>query len=151
MFGKESEMTTVREGDTIRIHYVGKLEDGTVFDSSEDGASLELKLGSGEFIAGIEKGVLGMSIGEKKTLLIPAEEGYGPRHEERVFEYDRSRMPEGFVPAVGQQMQMFRADGQAVSVTIAGFSDTTVTMDCNHPLAGKNLIFEITLEEILTQ
>lgn len=144
-------MATVKEGDTIRIHYVGKLEDGTVFDSSEGGASLELKLGRGEFIAGIEKGVVGMSTGERKTLLIHAGEGYGPRHEERVFEYDRSKLPEGFVPAVGQQMQLFRADGQPVQVTITGFTDTTVTMDCNHPLAGKNLVFEITIEEILTQ
>ncbi len=144
-------MATVKEGDTIRIHYVGRMEDGTVFDSSEGGASLELNLGRGEFIPGIEKGVLGMCIGEKKTLLIPAEEGYGPRRQERVFEYDRGRLPEGFTPVVGQQMQMFRADGQPIQVTITGCTDTAVTMDCNHPLAGKNLIFESLIEEIVTQ
>ena len=144
-------MATVKEGDTIRIHYVGKLEDGTVFDSSEGGASLEMKLGKGEFIPGIEKGVIGMSPGGRKTLTIPPEEGYGPHHKERVFEYDRSRLPEAFVPVIGQQMQMYRADGHPIQVRIAGFSDTTVTMDCNHPLAGKTLIFEITLEEILNQ
>jgi peptidylprolyl isomerase len=144
-------MATVSEGDTIRIHYVGKLDDGTVFDSSEGGASLELKLGKGEFIAGLEKGVLGMSIGERRTLSIPPEEGYGPHHGERVFEYDRSKLPEGFVPVVGQKMQLYRADGQPIQVTITGFSDTKVMMDCNHPLAGKHLIFEITLEEIVPQ
>ncbi len=144
-------MTTVKEGDTVRIHYVGKLEDGSVFDSSEGGASLEMKLGQREFIAGIEKAVVGMSVGEKKTVAIQAEEGYGPHRKEKVFEYDRSRLPEGFAPEVGQQMQMFRADGQPVQVTIMDFSDSTVTMDCNHPLAGKDLIFEITLEEIVSQ
>jgi peptidylprolyl isomerase len=144
-------MTTVKEGDTIRIHYTGKLEDGTVFDSSEGGASLELKLGKGEFLPGLEKGVLGMSIGERRTLSVSPEEGYGPRHEERVFEYDRSRLPEGFVPEVGQKMQMYRADGQPVEVTITRISDAAVTLDCNHPLAGKHLIFDITLEEIVPQ
>jgi FKBP-type peptidyl-prolyl cis-trans isomerase 2 len=142
-------MSTVKKGDTVRIHYVGKLKDGTVFDSSEGGASLEMKLGQGEFIAGIERAVLGMSVGEKKTVEIPAEEGYGPHHKERIFEYDRSRLPEGFVPVAGQQMQMYRADGMPVQVTITRFSDSTVTMDCNHPLAGKDLIFEIMLEEIV--
>ena len=142
-------MSIVKKGDTVRIHYVGRLKDGTVFDSSEGGASLEMKLGQGDFIAGIEKAVVGMSIGEKKTVAVPAEEGYGPHHKERIFEYDRSRLPEGFVPVVGQEMQMFRADGKPVQVTITQFSDSTVTMDCNHPLAGKDLIFEITLEEIV--
>lgn len=141
-------MTTVKEGDTIRIHFVGKLADGTVFDTSEGGASLEIKVGGGEFLPGLEKGVLGMSAGEKKTIQIAAGEGY-PYHKERVFEYDRSRLPEGFSPAVGRQFQMFRADGQPVTVTITGMGDKTVTLDCNHPLAGKDLVFDITLEEIL--
>lgn len=141
-------MTTVKEGDTIRIHFVGKLADGTVFDTSEGGASLEIKVGGGEFLPGLEKGVLGMSAGERKTILIAAGEGY-PFHKERVFEYDRSRLPEGFSPAVGRQFQMFRVDGQPVTVTITGMGDKTVTLDCNHPLAGKDLVFDITLEEIL--
>ena len=141
-------MTTVKEGDTIRIHFVGKLADGTVFDTSEGGASLEIKVGGGEFLPGLEKGVLGMSAGEKRTIRIVAGEGY-PYHKERVFEYDRSRLPEGFSPAVGRQFQMFRADGQPVTVTITVMGDKTVTLDCNHPLAGKDLVFDITLEEIL--
>ena len=141
-------MTTVKEGNTIRIHFVGKLADGTVFDTSEGGASLEIKVGGGEFLPGLEKGVLGMSAGEKKTIRIAAGEGY-PYHKERVFEYDRSRLPEGLSPAVGREFQMFRADGQPVTVTITGISDKMVTLDCNHPLAGKDLMFDITLEEIL--
>ncbi|MEJ2696556.1 MAG: peptidylprolyl isomerase [Candidatus Sulfobium sp.] len=142
-------MTAVKKGDTIRIHYKGKLEDGTVFDSTEGGASLELTVGNGEFLAGLENGVMGMEAGESKTLFIPAEEGYGQHKKERVFEYDRNKLPEGFQPAVGLQMQMYRADGMPVTVTLVGVSESTVTMDCNHPLAGKNLIFDITLEDIV--
>ena len=143
-------MAAVKKGDTIRIHYRGRLEDGTVFDSTDGGASLELTVGKGEFLAGLESGLLGLETGKTKTLFIPAEEGYGVHKKERVFEYDRSRLPEGFQPTVGQQMQMYRADGQAVTVTLVGVSESTVTMDCNHPLAGKNLIFDITLEEIVS-
>jgi len=142
-------MAAVKEGDTIRIHFIGKLEDGSVFDSSEGGASLEIKLGGGEFLEGLEKGVIGMNAGEKKTVRIPAEKGYGPHIKERVFEWDKSRLPGDSNPVIGQQLQMYRADGQPVLVTVIGISDTTYTMDCNHPLAGKNLIFDITLEEIL--
>lgn len=142
-------MGEVKKGDTIRIHYRGRLEDGTVFDSTDGGASLELTIGNGEFLAGLENGVMGMKTGESKTLFIPAEEGYGPHRKERVFEYDRKNLPEGVQPAVGQQMQMYRADGLPVTVTLVKVSESTVTMDCNHPLAGKNLIFDITLEEIV--
>jgi peptidylprolyl isomerase len=141
-------MATVKEGDTIRIHFVGKLADGTIFDTSEGGASLEIKVGGGEFLPGLEKGVVGMSAGERKTIHVAAGEGY-PYRKERVFEYDRSRLPEGINTDVGQQFQMYRADGQPVVVTIAGVNDKTVTLDCNHPLAGKDLIFEVTLEEIV--
>jgi peptidylprolyl isomerase len=141
-------MAKVKEGDTIRIHFVGKLADGTVFDTSEGGASLEIKVGRGEFLPGLEKGVIGMSAGERKTIRIAAGEGY-PHRKERVFEYDRSRLPGGISTEVGQQFQMYRADGQPVMVTIAGVSEKTVTLDCNHPLAGKDLTFEIILEEIV--
>jgi peptidylprolyl isomerase len=142
-------MTVVKKGDTVRIHYKGRLEDGTVFDSTDGGASLEFTVGRGEFLAGLENGVIGMETGASRTLFIPAEEGYGLRNKERVFEYDRKKLPEGFQPTEGQQMQMYRADGMPVTVTLVGVSELTVTMDCNHPLAGKNLIFDITLEEIL--
>ncbi|MHB8883184.1 MAG: FKBP-type peptidyl-prolyl cis-trans isomerase [Thermodesulfovibrionales bacterium] len=142
-------MSTVKAGDTVRIHYVGKLEDGTVFDSSEGGASLEMKLGQGEFIKGLEEGLIGMKIGEKKAIHMTCEKAYGPHNKERVFEYDRSKLAEGLDPQVGQKMQMYRADGQPVPVTITGVSDKTLTLDCNHELAGKSLIFEVVLEEIL--
>jgi peptidylprolyl isomerase len=142
-------MAVVKKGDTVRIHYKGKLEDGTAFDSTEGGASLEFTVGKGEFLSGLENGVIGMETGTSKTLFIPAEEGYGLHRKDRVFEYDRKKLPEGFQPVEGQQMQMYRADGLPVSVTLVGVSESTVTMDCNHQLAGKNLIFDITLEEIV--
>ena len=141
-------MSTIKEGDTIRMHFVGKLVDGSMFDTSEGGASLEIKIGKGEFLPGIEKGVLGMSVGEKKTIRIPPGEGY-PHLKERVFEYDRSRLPDDLELAEGRQIQMFRADGQPVTVTVVSVGDKMVTLDCNHPLAGKELIFDIEIEEIL--
>jgi len=142
-------MAVVKAGDTIRIHYVGKLEDGSIFDSTEGGASLELKIGNGEFLAGLEEGVTGMGIGETKTIRIPAEKAYGLHKEDRVFDYDKKRLPEDFNPVVGQPFQMYRADGMPVTVAIVGVTDEFVKMDCNHPLAGKDLTFDVTLEEIL--
>ena len=142
-------MAAVKEGDTVRVHYRGTLEDGTEFDSSEGGASLEMKLGKGEFLPGFEKGLIGMHSGESKTIMVSAEQGYGPHYEERVFNYDIGRLPADFTPEIGKQMSMYRADGKPVVVTVSGISDTFVTLDCNHPLAGKDLIFEVTLEEIL--
>jgi peptidylprolyl isomerase len=142
-------MASVKIGDTVRIRYNGKLEDGSVFDSSEGGASLEFKVGDGEFLAGLEQGVLEMNVGEAKTIRIPAGQGYGLHQKERVFEYDRDRLPQDLKIEVGQQFQMYRADGQPVTVMIVGLSGKKVTLDCNHPLAGKDLIFDITLEEIV--
>jgi len=142
-------MAVVKVGDTVRIRYTGKLEDGSVFDSTEGGASLEFKVGSGEFLAGLEQGVTGMSVGESKTIRIPAEQGYGIYKKERVFEYDRSRLPQDLKVEIGQQFQMYRADGLPVTVAIAGVGEKTVRLDCNHPLAGKDLTFDIVLEEIV--
>ncbi|MEW6108233.1 MAG: peptidylprolyl isomerase [Nitrospirota bacterium] len=142
-------MACVKEGDTIRIHFTGKLEDGTIFDSSEGGASLEFKVGGGEFIKGLEEGVIGMNPGETRTVFIPMEKAFGPHKKEMVFEFDKKRAPENFSPEIGQQMQMYRADGIPVMVTVIGISDDSITMDCNHRLAGKNLIFDIVLEEIV--
>ncbi|MBI3593022.1 MAG: FKBP-type peptidyl-prolyl cis-trans isomerase [Nitrospirae bacterium] len=126
-------MATVKQGDTIRIHYTGRLEDGTIFDSSEGGKPLEFTVGSGEIIPGLEEGVIGMASGESKTITIPAEQAYGHHMKERVFELDRKRVP----------------DGVPVTSAIVGISESSLTMDCNHPLAGKTLIFDTTLVEIV--
>jgi len=142
-------MAIAKEGDTVRVHYTGKLEDGTVFDTSEDGASMEFKVGAGELLKAFEQGVVGMAIGETKTIQIPADQAYGPRKEEMVFEFDRARAPENFEAEIGQQLQMYRADGQPVNITVIGKSEKSFTMDCNHALAGKDLTFDVRLEEIL--
>lgn len=142
-------MAQVKTGDTIRIHYTGKIEDGTVFDSSEGGASLEFTVGKGDFLKALEDGVIGMDIGEARIIKIPMEEAYGPYMNEKVFEFDRSKAPENFEPEIGQQLQMYRADGMPMLVTVLRKSDKAVTMDCNHPLAGKDLTFDVVLEEIV--
>ncbi|MDI6801929.1 MAG: peptidylprolyl isomerase [Thermodesulfovibrionales bacterium] len=141
-------MTTVTDGNTIVIHYTGKLEDGTVFDSSEGGNPLEFVVGEGEVIPGLEQGVIGMAKGETKVITIPSELAYGPREEERVFEFPKDRIGENIDLEIGQQMQMFRADGMPVMAMIIDKSETAYKMDCNHPLAGKTLIFETRLLEI---
>jgi len=146
---EEENMAIAKEGDTVRVHYTGRLEDGTVFDTSEDGASMEFKVGNGDLLKAFEQAVIGMSVGETKTILIPAAEAYGLRKEEMVFEFDRARAPENFDAEVGQQVQMYRADGQPVNLTVIGKSEKSFTMDCNHPLAGKDLTFDVRLEEIL--
>ncbi len=142
-------MTVVKQGDTIRIRYIGRLEDGTIFDSSEGRPPLEFTVGEGEVIPGLEQGVTGMSIGETKTITITPELGYGPYMKERVFEMDRKKMPGNFNMEVGLRLQMYRADGMPMMVTVVGISENTLTMDCNHPLAGKTLIFDATLVEIV--
>lgn len=142
-------MTTVKEGDTIKIRYIGRLEDGSVFDSSENRPPLEFTVGEGEVVQGLELGVIGMTPGETKTITIPAEQGYGPYMKERVFEMDRKKIPGNFDIAVGMRLQMYRADGMPMSVTVAGVSENTLTMDSNHQLAGKTMIFDTTLVEIV--
>ena len=144
-------MVQVKEGDTIRIHYEGKLENGSVFDSSEGGASLEIKLGKGEFIKGLEEGVIGMGPGERRSIFMPADKAYGPHLKEKVFEFHKDRISEGITPEIGQQMQLYRADGMPISVTVIDKTETGYIMDANHALAGKNLIFDVTLEEIVTE
>jgi peptidylprolyl isomerase len=138
-------MALAKEGNRAQIHYTGKLEDGTVFDSSEGREPLEFTIGSGEVIPGFENAVVGMEVGEKKTERIPAEDAYGPYQEEMVLWVERSTLPEGLDPHVGQMLQMHSEDGTAIPVVVMEISDDGITLDANHPLAGKDLIFEIEL------
>lgn len=142
-------MAAVKEGDMVKVHYTGKFDDGTVFDSSEDSTPMEFTVGKGEVFQRVDEGVIGMNPGETKTIRIPMEEAYGPHKEERIFEFDKTRAPEGFDPVIGQVVQMYRVDGLPVRATVIGKSETSFTMDCNHPLSGKDLIFDITLVEIV--
>ena len=146
---KDKKMAPAKNGDTVRIHYTGKLEDGTVFDTSDGRDPLEFTLGDGQVIPGFEEGVLGMSSGDSKTVTIPSENAYGPRREEMVSTVNRDQFPPDITPEVGQQLQMQRPDGERMRVTVVEVSEETVTFDANHPLAGKNLTFEISLTEIV--
>ena len=142
-------MAQVEDGNTVKVHYTGKFEDGTVFDTSADRDPLEFTIGKGQLIPGFEQAVIGMSPGESKTVNIPADEAYGQHNAEMLTEVDRSQFPADLNPEVGQQLQLNRSDGQTVVVTVASVSESTVTLEANPPLAGKDLIFDIQLVEVL--
>lgn len=138
-------MSQVKNGDTVKVHYTGKLEDGSVFDSSRSREPFEFLIGSGSVIPGFEAGIIGMEAGETKTVTIKPDEGYGPRRDELVADVDRKAFPENVTPEVGQRFQMERSDGGTIEVTVVETGDATVKLDANHPLAGKTLTFEIEL------
>jgi len=137
-----------KEGDTVKVHYTGKLEDGTIFDSSKDREPFEVTIGSGGAIPGFENGIVGMAIGDTKTVTIPPEEAYGPRRDELVMTISKDEFPSDITPSVGQQLQMMHPSGNIVNVTITDVMQDSVAFDANHPMAGKTLIFEIELIEI---
>lgn len=141
-------MVQAQQGNTVKVHYTGKLEDGTVFDSSENGDPLEFTIGSGNVIPGFEKAVVGMSLGDSKTEVIPVDDAYGPHREEMVLVVDRTQMPTDLEPEIGQQLQIQQPSGQAIPVVITDVSDSEVTLDANHPLAGEELTFDIQLVEV---
>lgn len=137
----------VKAGDTVEVHYKGTLTDGTIFDSSEGREPLTFEAGSGMVIAGFDNAVLGMVIGDSKTVHIPFDEAYGPRNDENVFKVNRLEIPENIPLQVGGMLTMH--DGQQeVMVLIEEVTATEVTLDANHSLAGKDLIFEISLVKI---
>jgi peptidylprolyl isomerase len=142
-------MTQAQVGDMVKVHYTGRLTDGTTFDTSVERDPLEFTLGEGELIAGFEQAVLGMAAGESKTTTIPADQAYGPHHAERMIDVERHHLPSDLQPEIGQQLQMTRPDGTTLSVMITTVTETQVTLDANHPLAGQDLIFDITLVEIV--
>ena len=141
-------MAEAKSGDTVKVAYTGKLEDGTVFDSTENRGPLEFTIGQDRLIKGFEAAVTGMSPGDSKTVELPPEEAYGPRRDEMVLAIDRAQMPEDADPQVGQQLQLTRQDGQPVPATVTEVSESNVTVDANHPLAGRQLTFEIELLEL---
>ena len=141
-------MTAAKSGDTVRIHYTGTLSDGSVFDSSEGRDPLEFTLGSGQVIPGFDTGVTGMTVGEKKTIEIPSDEAYGPVHDEARQDVPRAQIPAEIPLEVGIQLQMQSPTGQVVPVTVVAITEEAVTLDANHPLAGKDLTFALELVSI---
>ncbi|UFS71780.1 peptidylprolyl isomerase [Geomonas sp. RF6] len=150
-------MAQAKQGDRVKVDYTGKLDDGSVFDSSiceDDDCSgghgpLEFTVGEGEVIPGFEAAIVGMSPGETKTIHIPVDEAYGERIEEMVAEVPRGDLPPEMNPEVGQQLEVTQADGQVFQVMVTEVTDETITIDANHPLAGQALNFDLKLVEIL--
>ena len=142
-------MTTAATGDTVRIHYSGRLTDGTQFDSSEGRAPLEFTLGQGQVIKGLEQHVDGMETGTKSTVTIPAEAAYGPRRDDAVQQLDREKVPAGIEVQVGTQLQARTADGGVLPITVVEVDEQSVKVDANHPLAGQDLVFDVELVEIV--
>ena len=142
-------MAKAKNGDTVRLHYTGKLEDGTVFDSSESRKPLEFTIGQGTVILGFEQAVVGMSPGGSKTERVRADQAFGPYREELVVDIDRDRIPEEVDPKVGKRLQVQKNDGGITEVLVTGVTESKVTLDANHPLAQNDLVFDIQLLEIL--
>lgn len=138
----------IKSGDTIAVDYTGKLEDGDVFDTSEGKTPLTFTVGSGMLIKGFDEAVIGMNKGESKTVTIPPEMGYGPRNEEAVVEIPREQIPDEIPLTEGLELQLQDPDGRPVPARVAEITDETVKMDINHFLAGKTLVFDITIAEI---
>ena len=141
-------MGKVKSGDQVKVHYTGKLEDGTVFDSSVGRAPLEFEVGAGMMIKGFDAAVDGMAIGEKVTAEIPAAEAYGESNPELIIDVPRQNLPPDMTPEVGQQLAMTQPNGQQVPVKVAEVHEDKVVIDANHDLAGKDLIFDIELVSI---
>lgn len=141
-------MSQAKQGDTVTVHYTGKLEDGTVFDSSQGQDPLQFAIGSGMLIPGFEQAVIGMSPGDSKTAVIPADQAYGSYHPEMVLVVDRQQVPPDMPVSVGAQLQIQQQGGQVIPVIVTDVSDASVTLDANHPLAGEDLTFEIQLVNI---
>jgi FKBP-type peptidyl-prolyl cis-trans isomerase 2 len=142
-------MAQAKIGDTVQVHYTGKLEDGMVFDSSEDRSPLQFTLGTGHVIPGFERAVIGMEQGTEKTAHIESGDAYGPHREEKLMVVERQQLPENITPEIGQQLQIRQGDGQATAVTVAEVSQNQVVLDANHPLAGRDLVFDIQLVAIV--
>ncbi|HLY72354.1 MAG TPA: peptidylprolyl isomerase [Puia sp.] len=141
-------MQQVKKGDTVKVHYHGKLTDGTTFDTSAGRDPLEFEVGSGMMIKGFDDGVLDMTVGEKKTISIAPEDAYGPSDPDNILEFPMANFPEDMKPQVGMQLNMRDNTGNTFPVVISEVKEESVLLDANHPLAGKELIFDIELVDI---
>lgn len=139
----------VKSGDVVRVHYTGTLEDGSQFDSSVGRAPLEFTVGAGQMIAGFDAGVVGMAVGEKKTILIDPDHGYGQSDPTAIIEFPSSNIPEGMTVEVGMKLNLQNQYGQPVPVVVMEVKEEVIIMDANHFLAGKDLTFEVEIVEIV--
>jgi len=160
-------MSQAKQGDRVSIHFIGRLQDGTIFDSTHEMEALEddscggedhaiepgpveLLIGGNEFFSQIEDGIVGMKVGEKKTVPIPADDAFGEHDDDNIFTLSLDQIPEDFKPVVGQELELTADDGgESEVVTVIAVTDTEVTFDANHPFTGQDLTYEIELLEIL--
>jgi len=140
-------MAKAKTGDTVVVHYTGRLEDGTEFDTSIGREPLRVEIGGGRFLPGFESALAGMNPGESKTVSVPPGDGYGERRDDMIVTLSREELPSDIDPSVGDRLEMSVEDDTMV-VTVAGLTDDTITLDGNHPLAGRTLVFEIEMLEI---
>ena len=138
----------IQNNDNVSVHYTGTFEDGEVFDSSREKDPLSFEVGAGQMIQGFDAAVVGMEVGESKQITLAPEEAYGPRNEEMLVEMPNSSFPEDMELEVGMQLQLTNQNGQPVPATVANVGDENVTMDVNHPMAGKTLLFDIEIVEV---
>lgn len=141
-------MQQAKKGDKVKVHYHGKLTTGETFDSSEGRDPLPFEIGGGMVIKGFDDGVTGMTVGEKKTITIPADEAYGPVNPDMVIEMPKDRLPQDMEVEVGMPLVMSDPQGQQFQVTVKEITDDKIVLDANHPLAGKDLVFDLELVEI---
>ena len=142
-------MQKVKSGDKVKVHYHGRLNNGETFDKSEGREPLEFEVGSGMVIKGFDDGVTGMSVGEKKTITIPFNEAYGPKNPEMIIDMPRNRFPKDMELEVGMALAMSDGQGQQFEVVVTQLKEDSVVLDANHPLAGKDLIFDLEIVEIV--
>lgn len=140
-----------KQGDSVKVHYTGKFDDGQIFDTSEGRDPLEFTVGQGHVINGFENAVIGMEVGEEKTIHVPSAEAYGGRNEELIQDVPRDKFAEDMKFEIGQGLQIKTKDGHSMVVLVKAFTTETITLDANHPLAGKDLNFDIKLVEIVKQ
>jgi FKBP-type peptidyl-prolyl cis-trans isomerase 2 len=141
-------MNQARYGDTVKVHYTGRRQDGRIFATTKGGEPIEVTIGGGTLMSGFEDGVVGMGIGERKSIRIPPQDGYGPWMPELLFDVDKGDFPEDIIPDVGKELHVRHADGSVLDVVITEVHENSVTMDANHPLAGETLDFDIHLLEV---
>lgn len=142
-------MAQAKRGDTVRINYTGRFTDGTTFDSSDGREPLQFILGAGQVITGLDSHLEGMEVGSKDTVTIPADAAYGPRREEAVQTVERSTLPQDLDISIGSQLQARTPEGRVIPLTVVAADDSVVKLDANHPLAGKDLVFDVELVEIV--
>lgn len=141
-------MSKVKDGDTVKVHYTGTLENGEVFDTSENREPLEFTLGQGQLIPGFEKAVTGLAVGDSTTVDIPSKEAYGEVREDLIISVPKAQLPDDVEPQVGMQLQVNQPDGQPVPVRVTEIGDENLTLDANHPLAGQDLSFKIEVVDV---